>query len=61
MLMVSPLPRSPLTHWNIFTFNIQKCGVSSKKIIFLNLKTFFGFEILSFKPLFNPFTNNNMD
>ena len=52
-------PRSNTLH-DIFTFNVQKCGVSSKKIIFLNLKTFFGFEILSFRPLFNPFKNNNL-
>ena len=29
-------------------------------VIFLNLKTFLGFEILCFKPLFNPLKNNNL-
>ena len=56
-----PHPKSPRSNTlQYFYLQYSKMRCIVKKIIFFNLKTLFGFEILSFKPLFNQFKNNNL-
>ena len=51
-------PRSNTLQYVYLQYSKMRCIVKGN--IFLNLKTFFGFEILSFRPLFNPLKNNNL-